>query len=43
MAMAHYLVGLPLAILFAFGIHAGLFGLWLGGVLILISPLLAAS
>lgn len=30
MAMAHYLVGLPLAALFAFGFHAGLFGLWLG-------------
>lgn len=34
MAMAHYLVGLPLAALFAFGFHAGLFGLWLGRILL---------
>ncbi|KAK9900739.1 mate-domain-containing protein [Cystobasidium minutum MCA 4210] len=30
MAMSHYLVGLPLAFTFAFGLHGGLSGLWLG-------------
>ena len=30
MALCHYTVGLPLSVLFAFGFHGGLFGLWGG-------------